>query len=103
MAIGEDPSEEEADMGANVRRMTGLAMQGVCSTLAVLAVALTGCAGTEPKLGAGGTVATGSAGGAAEQNASSQLERCAQPLGTLAVVEDQASPWFRELTQYRLG
>ena len=46
-------------------------------------------AGTDPTLGGGGTVATGSAGGAGSQGASSQLERCDESLGTMAVVEDQ--------------
>src|SRR5262252_3784934 len=62
-----------------------------------------GCAGTTPELGGGGTVATGGAGGATATNASSQLEKCSESLGTLAVVEDQAAPWYRTLTQYRLG
>ena len=49
-------------------------------------------AGTDPKLGGGGTVATGSAGGAESQGASSQLEKCDESLGTMAVVEDQSAP-----------
>ncbi len=50
------------------------------------------------------TVATGSAGGENVQNANSQLERCAKPLGTLAVVEDQNAAWYGQLTgQYKLG
>jgi hypothetical protein len=69
----------------------------------VAAVVFAGCAGTTPTLGGGGTVATGGAGGATAENASSQLEKCSQSLGTLTVVEDQAAPWYRSLTQYRLG
>jgi hypothetical protein len=38
--------------------------------------------------------ATGAAGGASAQNANSQLEKCSEPLGTLAVVEDTSSPWW---------
>jgi curli biogenesis system outer membrane secretion channel CsgG len=50
------------------------------------------------------TTATGSAGGEVSQNANSQLERCASPLGTLAVVEDTSAAWYGILTgQYRLG
>jgi len=69
----------------------------------VVAVALAGCEGTMPKLGDGGTVATGGAGGATAQNASSQLEKCSETLGTLAVVEDQTAPWYITLRQYQLG
>ena len=60
-------------------------------------------AGTDPKLGGGGTVATGSAGGAESQGASSQLEKCDETLGTMAVVEDQSAPWYHTLSQYKLG
>lgn len=60
-------------------------------------------AGTDPKLGGGGTVATGSAGGADSQGASSQLERCDESLGTMAVVEDQSAAWYHTLSQYKLG
>jgi len=49
------------------------------------------------------TPVTGSAGGASAQNANAKLERCDQSLGTLAVVEDQASPWYYRLThEYKL-
>lgn len=75
-----------------------------CAALAtIVAVVFAGCAGTAPTLGGGGTVATGGAGGATAENASNQMEKCSQSLGTLAVVEDQTTPWFRSLTQYRLG
>lgn len=60
-------------------------------------------AGTDPTLGGGGTVATGSAGGAESQGASSQLEKCDESLGTMAVVEDQNAPWYHTLSQYKLG
>ena len=49
------------------------------------------------------TPVTGSAGGASSQNANAKLEHCDQSLGTLAVVEDQASPWYYRLTrEYKL-
>ena len=58
-----------------------------CATLATIAVVVfAGCGGTTPTLGGGGTVATGGAGGATAENASSQLEKCSQSLGTLSVV-----------------
>lgn len=61
------------------------------------------CWATEPTLGgSSGNVATGSAGGATSEG-SSQLERCAESLGTVAVVEDQAAPWYASLSQYKLG
>ena len=83
-------------------RTTG--KRSACVGLAIVAAAVfVGCAGTTPELGGGGTVATGGAGGATSTNASSQLEKCSQSLGTLAVVEDQNPPWYRTLTQYRLG
>lgn len=66
---------------------------------------LQGCISTAPKIGddKAKTVATGAAGGAESANANSQLEKCAQPVGTLAVVEDQQAPWFQQLvSQYRL-
>lgn len=64
---------------------------------------LPGCAGTQPTLGGGGSVATGSAGGSQAQDASSQLEHCNESLGTLAVEEDQHSSWYYQLSQYKLG
>ena len=69
----------------------------------VTALALAACAGTEPKLGGGGTVATGAAGGAAAANANPQLEKCDKTLGTLGVVEDTSAPWYHQLSQYKLG
>lgn len=70
------------------------------SALAALALALPACVATAPTVGDSGakTVATGSAGGATSNNASSQLEKCGQPLGTLALVEDQNASWYRQLT-----
>jgi len=70
---------------------------------AVAVMALAACAGTEPKLGGGGTVATGGAGGASAANANPQLEKCDKTLGTLGVVEDTAAPWYHQLSQYKLG
>jgi curli biogenesis system outer membrane secretion channel CsgG len=68
-----------------------------------LVAGLAACAGSEPKLGGGGTVATGAAGGATAANANSQLEKCDKTLGTLGVVEDTAAPWYHQLSQYKLG
>jgi curli biogenesis system outer membrane secretion channel CsgG len=61
-----------------------------------------GCS-TTPTLGGGGTVATGSASGAASTGANAQLETCAESLGTLAVNEDVRAAWYQQLQQYKLG
>ena len=67
------------------------------------ALGLVGCAGTTPTLGGAQSPASGSAAGSTAQGASSQLERCDESLGTLAVVEDQTAPWYGHLSQYKLG
>ena len=69
----------------------------------VAALALADCEATEPVLGGSQTTATGAAGGATSEGASSQLERCDESLGTMAVVEDQTAPWYGDLSQYKLG
>lgn len=58
--------------------------------IALLCLAAAGCQG-EPQLGQGGSAVSGSAGSAGTQGASSNLERCAQPLGTAALVEPDAN------------
>lgn len=57
-----------------------------------LSLAMLGCS-TVPGLGGAGTIASGSAAGASAQSENSQLEKCAAPLGTVAVVEDKTDPW----------
>jgi hypothetical protein len=83
-------------------RFKSLNVAGTTSAI-IAAMALAGCVSTAPKVGSSEakTVATGSAGGATAQGENSQLEKCASPLGTLAVVEDQAQDWYRILTQQR--
>ena len=73
--------------------------------LAGMAVATAGCMSTAPKIGDDGakTAVTGAAGGAAAQNANSQIERCDRPFGTVALVENQEAPWFLTLREYKLG
>jgi curli biogenesis system outer membrane secretion channel CsgG len=73
------------------------------SLLLLAALGLVGCAGTTPTLGGSQSTVTGSAAGASAQGASSQLEKCDESLGTLAVVEDQTAPWYGHLSQYKLG
>ena len=79
--------------------------------LAVLAAAgaamlLAGCETTNLKMGSGSgadTVATGGAGGATSSGENSQLEKCASPLGTVSLVENQNAGWYTILRdQYRL-
>jgi len=70
----------------------------------MITIGLVECAATEPVLGGSSTTATGAAGGATAEGASNQLERCAESLGTVAVVEDQGSPWYGYLhSHYKLG
>jgi hypothetical protein len=67
--------------------------------------ALGGCQTTDMQLGSQSakTVATGSAAGSATSGESSQLERCASPLGTVSLIENQSAGWYTVLTgEYRL-
>ncbi|NOT16002.1 MAG: peptidoglycan-binding protein [Methylotenera sp.] len=69
-----------------------------------LVLVVAGCATMDMGSDKAKTTATGSAGGANAQNANATLEKCDKPLGTLAVVEDQNSDWYRQLTgKYNLG
>jgi len=75
-----------------------------CISVALIGIAgLAPCEATEPVLGGGSNTASGSAAGSASSGASSQLERCDETLGTMAVVEDQSAPWYYDLHQYKLG
>ncbi len=66
--------------------------------ICAMAVTLFGCDALPIKLGGSSTPATGAAGGATAQNANAALEKCEKPLGTLAVIEDTAQPWYGVLT-----
>ena len=68
-------------------------------------VVLAACQATTPTLGGGqgGTVATGSAGGANATGSNPQLETCTETLGTVAVDEDTRAPWYFDLQSRRLG
>ncbi|WP_399678345.1 peptidoglycan-binding protein, partial [Xenophilus sp.] len=68
-------------------------------------LALAGCQTTDMQMGSMGakTVATGSAAGAASANASSALERCESPLGTVSLIENQSAGWYTIITgEYKL-
>ncbi len=62
--------------------------------VSVCTLAFAGCSAMQMGSKDAKTAATGSAGGASAENANSQLERCAESLGTLAVVEDTNSNWY---------
>ncbi len=66
---------------------------------------LAGCETTALKMGDSGakTVATGAAAGSATSGESSDLERCASPLGTVSLVENQNAGWYTILrNEYKL-
>ncbi len=68
------------------------------------AAVFSGCANMEMGSQDAKTTATGAASGGHSENANSQLEKCDKPLGTLAVVEDVNTDWYRTLSNdYRLG
>ncbi|MBS0453124.1 MAG: peptidoglycan-binding protein [Proteobacteria bacterium] len=74
---------------------------GIGALLSLLA----GCETTDMQMGsaAAKTTATGSAAGAATDNASTQLERCASPMGTVSLIENQQAGWYTILrNEYRL-
>ncbi|MDD3651084.1 SH3 domain-containing protein [Immundisolibacter sp.] len=69
----------------------------LASTLAGLAaLSVAGCASTQTQLGGGGTMVTGSAGAAGAQGSAPQLTRCASPIGTAALVE-QDNPMLAQV------
>ena len=75
------------------------------AAVAVGALLLTGCQTTDMQMGSQSakTVATGSAAGSASANASSALERCESPLGTVSLIENQSAGWYTIVTgEYRL-
>ena len=73
--------------------------------VAVGALFLAGCQTTDMQMGSQSakTVATGSAAGTASANASGALERCASPLGTVSLIENQSAGWYTILrNEYKL-
>lgn len=82
-------------------------MNKLTMTLCAFAVpvVLGGCAATGIQMGNTGakTVATGSAGGNQAYGANTALEKCAEPLGTISLVENQNAGWYTVVTgQYNL-
>jgi curli biogenesis system outer membrane secretion channel CsgG len=75
-------------------------------TVIAVALVLAGCDATMPKMGSAQstTAASGSTAGEASQGANAALEKCASPLGTVALVEETSADWYRLFTtEYRLG
>ena len=74
-------------------------------TAASVAVLLAGCETTNLKMGSqdAKTVATGAAGGASASGENTQLEKCASPLGTVSLVENETAGWYTILrNEYKL-
>ena len=61
-----------------------------CFCLLAVSISLSGCVTT----GTGSTAATGAAGGGTSVGAAADLERCAEPLGTLAVDDGRRADWY---------
>jgi len=72
---------------------------------ATAAMLLSGCETTDMKMGNADakTVATGAAAGGSSTNTNSALEKCAAPLGTVSLIENQSAGWYTILTgEYKL-
>ena len=61
------------------------------------------CGATDPTMGGAKGTVTGAVGGANTEGQNTQLTRCNETLGTLAVEEDQAATWYGQLRAYNLG
>jgi curli biogenesis system outer membrane secretion channel CsgG len=70
--------------------------------LFVSTLVLSGCLGNPVQMGSTSakTTATGAAGGANSANANASLERCNKPLGTLGLLEETHSDWYRTMNRY---
>jgi len=71
-----------------------LSTTGRIGVAVAAAAALCGCVQQET----GGGPVTGAAGGASNVGADANLQRCAEPLGTLAVDDGRTSSWFGPFT-----
>jgi curli biogenesis system outer membrane secretion channel CsgG len=56
-----------------------------------------------PSMGGNKGVVSGSASGGSTEGNNSQLEKCAETLGTVALDEDSSAPWYYELRRNSLG
>ncbi len=64
---------------------------------------LSGCGSTAPSLGGNKGVVSGAAGGGTAEGNNSQLEKCGETLGTVALQEETNAPWYYELRRNQLG
>jgi hypothetical protein len=74
-----------------------------CGIAAAAAASLSGCLATTPTMGESKGTVTGAAGGGTAQGGNSQLARCDETLGTMAMQEDVNAPWYHELRSHQLG
>ncbi len=70
---------------------------------AVSALLLSGCLATAPTLGENKGTVSGAAGGATADGNNTSLEKCTETLGTMAITEDTAAPWYLQLRDRQLG
>lgn len=78
---------------------------GLVLVAAAATVLLAGCETTNLKMGSESakTVATGGAAGGSSSGENTQLEKCASPLGTVSLVENETAGWYTILrNEYRL-
>lgn len=83
----------------------GLRRWPLATLAAASALMLAGCETTDMQMGSQSakTVATGSAAGSASANTSGALEKCASPLGTVSLIENQSAGWYTILrNEYKL-
>ena len=78
-------------------RLSGLALAAATAAL------LSACGSTMPSMGGNKGTVSGAAGGDNVEGNNSQLEKCAETLGTLAMQEDTTAPWYYQLRQHQLG
>lgn len=85
--------------------MNAFAVSRITMSVAAAASALLlgGCLATAPTMGGDKGVVSGSASGGSAANENTQLEKCDETLGTIAVVENQNAPWYYQLRNHRLG
>ena len=92
-------------LNRGVDRMSSKTKLAVLAAIGAAAL-LAGCETTNLKMGSAGgadTVATGGAGGATSSGENTQLEKCAAPLGTVSLVENETAGWYTILrNEYRL-
>ncbi|MEO8298950.1 MAG: CsgG/HfaB family protein [Burkholderiales bacterium] len=71
--------------------------------LAGVAALLSGCLSTAPTMGENKGVVSGSASGETKEGENTQLEKCTETLGTLAIHERTNEPWYYQLRERNLG